>query len=66
MEDHFSVARTVRSIVEAVTGNTSPCLEEWDRIRTVIMKALAPFDEARQVVHDALMGIGRIPEAIPS
>ena len=66
MEDHFSLARTVRCIVIAVAGNTSACLEEWDRIRTVIMKALAPFDEARQAVHDALMGIGRTPEALPS
>jgi hypothetical protein len=66
MDDHFSLVRIVRNVVEAVVGDQTPFMEEWERIRNVLMKALWPFDEARQAVYDALAGIGRMPEVSPS
>ncbi len=52
--------------MEASVGDQTPFMQEWDRIRNVLMTALWPFDEARQAVRDALRGIGRMPEGSPS
>ena len=61
MEDHFSLIRVVRNVLHELGIDQTPYLPEWDRIRTLLMKALSPFEDARRAVHAALIEAGRMP-----
>jgi hypothetical protein len=64
---HFCFIREVRNILKAVAAlRGEPTDGEWDRIRGVVLKALLPFDEAREAVWEALSGVGQLGELAPS
>jgi Flp pilus assembly protein TadD len=67
MNDHFSFVREVRSILNtmaAVSGE--PTDGEWHNIRGAVLRALLPFDEAREAVRAALSALRQLGEPLSS
>ena len=69
MDDHFSLVRELRSglhLVVRVLSSGESSVDEWDRIRGAVTRALLPLDEARKAVVDALRALNRGHELAPS
>jgi hypothetical protein len=63
---HFCFIREVRNILKAVAALTGePTDGEWHRIRGAVMRALLPFDEAREAVRASLAELGQLGELSP-
>ena len=68
LDIHFLLFREVRSVLKlvgAVMSGAEPPEGEWQQIRGAILKALAPFDEARRAVREGLRTLGHLGELAP-